>query len=328
MSKRENHRHLIASTIASLRIAIRARPTAVLIWLVLVVSFTFGFYRRGAPNTIAIATGFGVVVFLGFVCVPVARRYKFSQATRRALLSPGPEAMLDALKPIAAKVGRVPDWDALYAHEKAIVYAIYGHETDAVAALAAIDWLRRPPLVRAIGLCAEGLIDLLCGVDAARALASFREARALASANKPSGAAACRKYLDTCIAIAEAVLGNESASDRKLLQKWANHPRYPINQLLASFALASSPDAAAAETARMFLRENGPHCAALQAGFTPVERGIEALRPVSNAAAMSVGVPGADPALRHSIFRAVARVVGTWLLFVVAFLSIYVFFNG
>lgn len=77
------------------------------------------------------------------------------------------------------------------------------------------------------------------------------------------------RYHDTCVAVAEAVLGIDLASSTKSLEESAADARYPLLQLYASFGLAAvterSGNLERAGQVRDFLRRVAPHCAPLHA---------------------------------------------------------------
>jgi len=103
---------------------------------------------------------------------------------------------------------------------KAIAYALYGREQEAVRSLGAVDWNRKAPLIQAIGLSAESVVELLCRREPVRAVELARKARAMSSVNGAiPGSAQSQRYHDTCVAVGEALSNIEAPTGIRVLEE-------------------------------------------------------------------------------------------------------------
>jgi len=289
MSKKENHRYLISSTA---RLMANVSPVSlrqVGLWLGLIILFWVIFVsvvpQGGARPTRTSGSLLPIFLFVGlmgvFFWIQRQRLNRWLSNYRKALQQPEPQALIAVVSDLGQKTTMIPDADAIAAHQVAFAYALYGHGEAARRNLAQINWETRAPVIQAIGLNAEGLAALLGRRDVPQALALFQKAQGLTAVSPlVPGAATTKRGHAVCVAVAEALLGLESA-DEQTLAKAAADPRTPM-QLLASLGLANlrerRGDPTGAEVLRRFLAETAPHCAPLHLkadafipGTAPVE---------------------------------------------------------
>jgi hypothetical protein len=222
------------------------------------------------------------------------------------------------------------------AHSRVIGLALYGREHEAMDALAAVRWTDRAPLVQAMGVCAEGIVELLCRRAPARALELTRKARALASvAGGVPGAAQSARFYGSCVAAAAAVAGEASASDLALLGESRALAQLPILQLLATFGLAVAAervgDLGRSAELRRFLERMAPHCRALALGLqdfaVAAATGADEQQPGAASAALASGGQDFRRTAVRSANKLVTRLVGTWALLIAAFVAVWFLLN-
>src|SRR6185436_19165631 len=183
------------------------------------------------------------IIVVVIVSVPLARafwlRANVRKAYAQALRADGPDRLVAVVARAMRSARSLPDLAAFSAQSTALAYALYGREDEAFRSLAAVEWKGRGPLIQAVGLSAEGLVELLCRRNVARALELTRRARALASLSAAvPGAAATERYHATLVGIAEAVQGTASASSVRAMEEAAADERQPALRVLGSFGLA------------------------------------------------------------------------------------------
>ncbi len=203
----------------------------------------------------------------------------------------------------------IPDADAIAAYQVAFAYALYGQGEAARRNLAQIDWETRAPVIQAIGLNAEGLAALLGRRDVPQAQALFQKAQGLAAVSPlVPGAATTKRGHGVCVAVAEALLGLESADEQTLAEAAAD-PRTPM-QLLAALGLANlreqRGDHTGAEVLRRFLAETAPHCAPLH---LKADAFIPGTAPVEGPVPLPTQSPTAAP-IRPALFKT----MGLWII--------------
>jgi hypothetical protein len=271
MSKRDNHWYLVEVAINSLRRAFGGRWKIVVpIWIGLVLIF-FAIFQAGgvAPDVFGRLLGLLVAVV---ATVPLTRafwiRANVRKAYAQALRADGPDQLVAVVARAMRTARSLPDLAAFSAQATALAYALYGREDEAFRSLSAVEWKGRAPLIQAVGLSAEGLVELLCRRNVSRALELTRRARALASLSAAvPGAAATERYHGTLVGLAEAMQGTASAMSVRAMEESAADQRQPALRALGSLGLAviseQSGDTERARSLRARLAEDAPHCAPL-----------------------------------------------------------------
>ena len=358
VSKRENHWYLVGTTFDVLAKRMVPRLWVIGLWVALFIAFFLGFqtgaldrlFQSGAferllrstssPMFVPVVAGLLVVLALGAgVLLALVRRASARSEYLKALASPASEALIEAVEKSMRPLKRLPDRDAFLAQSKAIAYALYGCERDAVRALGTVEWNRKAPLIQAVGLSAESVVELLCRRAAPQALELARRAseKSNLSAAFP-GSAANRRYYAACVAVSEALSNVESPSGIQVLEQSAADGRYPPLQILATFGLAAAMERSGererAAQLRDRLRQVAPHCAPIheppeQFAASPASSDQTDWRPVS--AALSSSEMPADRAEERSAKRKIVRWlavrVGLWVALVVLFLVMYARFS-
>jgi hypothetical protein len=339
MSKKENHWYILGATVDALRKSMRPRAWQIGLWLFLVALLValepLLEENANSPAFVPVTTVLvaGLAVGAGFAL----QRWRLSRARSaylKALQHAGPEKLIDAIVRSMTSARALPDADAFSAQSRAIAYALYGRGEDAVNALAEINWGARAPLIQAVGLSAEGIVELLCRRDAQRALEVNRKARALASVSGVlPGAAQSTRYHETCVAVGEALLHTESPKSLKWLEEAAADGRFPPLQLLASFGLAVALDhsgnAERASQLRALVLMTAPHCGPLHlkpSDFSAGEPLASLTAPVSSSlslAGATGGVGVQERSGKKKLIRAAGIVVGLWVVLIVTFAVIY-----
>lgn len=283
-NKRENHRYLADTVSEALGRAMKPKAWMLGLWLVLVVGFVVAFQMglleglARTANSPVFVPGLILLIMVmvigGALAVARMRQSSFRSDYVKALASPTPEPLIEVIERSRKTNQAVPEVDALTAHSKAIAYALYGDEANATRALGGVNWGPKAPLIQAIGLSSEGIIELLCRRDVQRSLEATRRARALASVNGAiPGAAQSERYHGTCVAVGEALGGIESATSLRWLEESAADARFPAQQLLACFGLAvaleRSGDKGRAAQLRAFIERLAPHCGPLRLAPEP-----------------------------------------------------------
>jgi hypothetical protein len=346
MSKQANHWYLAGSTLESIRKALFRRPRMiVVVWAVLVAFFlvvwelikdrpTLG---HAPPQPSMLSTLVPMVVMLvglaGFVFWQWSR---FRRGYLAALALPDPGFLVAHVDRSLKAAQIMPDWDAMAAQARALAFSLYGRADEATAALAAVEWRGRAPMIQGIGLNGEGVVELLCHRNAGRALELTRRARELSavSARLP-GAAQSRRFHDTCVAVAEVLAGVRSPQVRPALDAGAAARSMPQLQILASFGLAllaeREGDGERAGVLRAFLRQVAPHCRPLHLGADAFTTGDAAAPGPVSSTVTGVAEPAAvltqATATKRRALRAVGVMVGLWVLLIGAFAAVYLLFN-
>jgi hypothetical protein len=327
MSKGENHWYLLGNVVDAFSRSLRPRAWQIGLWLALAVACLIAiqtgvleavFRHADSPAFVPLLTVLvtGLAVGAGLVWA----RWRLSRARSdylKALQQPSPEALVAVVTRSMQRARTLPDADAFGAQSRAIAYTLYGDEQSAARALAEVDWDSRAPLIQAVGLSAEGIIELLCRRDAGRALELNRRASALSAVSGlVPGAQQSRRYHGTCVAVGEVLSSNESSAGLAWLEQSAADARYPPLQLLASFGLAvamtRAGDLERAARLRRFIENVAPHC--------------EPLQLLPGAFRTSGAASDRDPAVattphgpeRRKVLRAGGILVGLWLLLIAA----------
>lgn len=251
----------------------------------------------------------------GFVVLRYTRAKTLADYLQ-ALQHPGPETLVDVIERGMRKAKHLPDSAALAAPAKAIAYALYDREQDAIQTLAQIAWRDTPALVQGHALNAEGFVELLCRRDPYRALDLFRRARSLASLSRGvPGAARSEAHHLTCIAVAEVLSNAESQASWETLERSLAAPGSPRAQLLAAFGLAIALERSGnphrAAELRAWVRWRAPHCRPLHlegSQFTtcPQPR-TGGSGPVSASLGSAPPNPDEQPAARAARLQALQR---------------------
>jgi hypothetical protein len=344
MSKRENHSHLFGMTIEALAKSMAPRG----LWLVLIAMFAIGFHTGALQRIVRNAKSPGFVPLVTVLLTGIALGAgvlwgRWRQASARsncvkALQHPTPEKLIEVVAASMNNARALPDADAVGAQSRAIAYALYGRADDATRALAGVDWTSKAPLIQAIGLSAEGLIELLCRRHVKRALELHRMALAMSSINAAlPGAAQSERYHRTCLAVSEVLLNAESPTSLRWLEESEANARFPPLQLLASFGLMivmhRSGNTERAGRLREFIHKVAPCCAPLHLNadafpvsghdFAEVRHG-----PVSASLSLTDATGGAAVQGRwakRNFVRGALIIVGLWALLIVMFIAIQAF---
>lgn len=328
MSKKANHWYLLSFLADSLLAAKKPRFKPVLFSLtgtaLVVLLFMSGAVRalpaiKISPSSMTFFTiGFAFVLC---IFIFLRQSWKYGAAFRHALASVDPKTLVAVVRrPLENPL--IPDSDAHAAHAAAMAYALYGSAEDATAALSAVDWRSRAPLIQALGLIAEGTIVLLCRRDPRRALELYREAdqRSAVSGRMP-GARTSQLSRAAFIAVGQAIMGTETSADVATLETMAGRKRYPALQLLATCGLAAAMDHAGnqrrADELRSDLRRTAPHCQPLH--LSPAEwRGgasVTTDRRIGLSSIASPGTPNLGSAATEQAIKAkFTRTMRTLLL--------------
>lgn len=185
---------------------------------------------------------------------------------RKLLRAAAPEPLLAHFEHKFAQAP-IADRDAALAYSKAVVLSGYGRFADARAALAAIDWRTRPPLIQAQKVLLEAWWSYLAQSDPARGLALAQQARQLAEVSFafPSAGLPLSAY-DAAVELGQLLTGGAAPELPARLE--ARLPRQPLllRPLLAwglvnHYQRTGRPDDAA--RMRLRLTEIAPHCAGL-----------------------------------------------------------------
>lgn len=346
MSKKENHWYLFAAMLRPLGKSARPGVWTIGLWLVLVALLAIGFQARALEGVLKNASSPGFVPIFAFVVVGLAfgatlalRRWRQSALRAEylsALKHAGPEKLIDVVAAAMKHARALPDADAFSAQSRAIAYALYGNGREAMSALAEVSWGGRAPLVQAVGLSAEGIVELLCRRDARRALELHTKARALASVSSSlPGAAQSERHHGACIAVCEALLNTESPTSLNWLEEAAADARFPQLQLLASFGLAAALDHAGnverASQLRAQIDDVAPHCGPLHlepTDFSPSDDETPALPTPVSSSLHSTGSPGSEGIQERFAKKTLIRrlvVLGLWVLLTLMFVAIGAF---
>lgn len=350
MSKKENHWYLLGATVQLLGETMRPRAWQVGLWLLLVAGLSLGLQtgaleaileKASSPAFVPVFTVVFLVVVLGGALI--VRRWRQAgvrSGSLQALLDPGPERVIEVVARSLKGARMLPDADAFSAQARAVALALYGRGEEARRALAEVSWGSKAPLIQAIGLSAEGIVELLCRRDVDGALEKCRKARVLASVNPVlPGAAQTDRYHATCVAVAEALSGAGVGADLHWLEEGAADGRFPQLQLLASFGLAAAMDRSGhggrAAELRAYILCVAPHCSPLHLRpdeFLATEPGpeVSSPAPVSSSLWSAEQVGGAAAwkrTTRRKVLKVSGIVVGLWLAMVVMFVAMWAFFN-
>jgi hypothetical protein len=294
MSKRANHWYIVKLFLQAVRPRSQ-RGWVFLAWLGLLTAFLAGVWivqmapdgQRAlaakieqaepflrSPLTVPLIAAATMGVVLAFA---LRRARRFQAAFLQALTRPDPEPLIDVVNASLAAARKLSDWHAISTHTKVFAYALYGRGGDAEELLATVTWKDKAPLVEALGLNGEGLIELLCHRRPRRALDLFRRARDLSAVSKLLlSFAQTRRFHETCIAVAEVLIGTDTSEGRQWLDKSIADSRAPLLQVVAMLGIAlvaeRAQDRQRAQEARRFLLQKAPHCPPLHlkaADFSP-----------------------------------------------------------
>jgi hypothetical protein len=346
MSKRANHWYLVSSTLDTMRNARRSvRVRMFVVWLVMIAIFfaVWQFTQQG-QNLDGLAftqSRWFVPLVVGGIMVPIFlwalwQRRRFRSAYLAALAHPGPEKLVTTVQEQLKAAALMADWDAYVAHAKALAYAFYGQDERATEVLAAIGWEKRAPFIQALGLSAEGIVELLCRRNPQRALVVTQRARELADvAGALPGAAQARRFHGACAAVAEVLTSSDTPESRRWLEEAAADGRFPQLQLIASLGLALAAERAhdrqRAGELRLFLERVAPHCRPFRfkADDFSASDGAAPAGPVS---AMVTAVDPAAGAVQASAAKgklagALGRMALLWLLLLAMFALVYALFT-
>ena len=192
--------------------------------------------------------------------------YGPSRQERKLLQSAAPEPLLAHYTRTFAQAP-IADRDAALAFHKAAALALYGRYDDARAALAAIDWAARPPLIEAQQTLLEAWWSYLAQPDPARGLRLAQQARELADAAFAfPGAGQPLAAYDAAVALGQLLSGAAQPDAAARLE--ARLPRQPLllKALLAwgltAYYQRNGPPEAAARL-RQRLQALAPHCPGL-----------------------------------------------------------------
>lgn len=348
MSKQANHWYLAGSTLETLRKAFTRRRlgwTIVVVWAVL-IAFFFALWEltpdkeklvRSTPGTsFAPTLIFMAVAFAGLGALVLWQWSRFRRGYLAALALPEPGFLVAHVDRSLKAAQIMPDWDAMAAQARALAFSFYGRGDEATAALAAVEWQGRAPMIQGIGLNGEGVVELLCHRNAGRALELTRRARDLSavSARLP-GAAQSRRFHDTCVAVAEVLTGVPSPQIRPALEAGAASRSMPQLQLLGSFGLAllaeREGDRERAGVLRGFLRQVAPHCRPLHLPADAFTTGDAAAPGPVSSTVTGVVEPATvltqATATKRRALRTVGLMVGLWVLLMGAFALMWLLFR-
>lgn len=229
MSKQENQKYIASQWARAWWVV---APALLFIGVLTVFNRNAGIMRL-APALGALAV---LVLALGFAWWTVQR---VSSERSRALRLPGPDALL-ALIEKSFSQSRIPDSDAFLAQSRAVALALYGEGQRARAALASIDWPRRPPLIQAAGAASESLIASICDRDFAQGVKKALTAQSLAEiAPGTPGAAASNRFYATVLAFARVLANEEDAAALTALEGAAKVKRLATLQAIALAGLVA-----------------------------------------------------------------------------------------
>jgi hypothetical protein len=237
-----------------------------LIWIVVAGAFVWRAIAAGAVDGSYLVPVFVLLVVLGTVAFGLQRARGLGKEMRLALTAPTAAPMLDVIDR-SFKGARVSDADAYLAQSRANALALFGDASGARAALSAVDWQRRAPMIQAAGVAAESLVMLLCDGDATDGLAEARRAQALAELPAAPGAASSDRYFATVVALGQTLTNEPDASTVPALERARATKHLPTLQAMALAGLAAyaqhrgTPDEAA--TAQSELAAYAPKLAAL-----------------------------------------------------------------
>jgi hypothetical protein len=348
MSKKENFWYVLGAAVQAWMDARRPRRWQLGVCLLVLPLVLIGVQTVGLEGRSRSASSPGfVLVFallaagLTVVAAIALHRWRQTRTSRmyvKALKQAGPEGLNDLIMRSMKSAAALPDADAFCAHSRAIAYALYGHEEDATNALAEVNWQAKAPLIQAVGVSAEGIVELLCRRDPQRALELHRRARALAAISPAlPGAAQTERFHGACVGVSEVFANAESASSTKWLEQAAADPLFPPLQLLACFGLAAkmtrSGNAERASQLRAFIIEVAPHCRPLQLtpeDFAESGRASAAPRaPVTGSPSPAAGGVGArvqERSAKKTLIQAAGRTIGMWAVLILMFLAMWAFF--
>lgn len=335
MSRRENHWYLVRATLDGVLRGLRPRAKQVALSFVFVGCFMV-VYATGALDGVGhhaasptFVPAFTIVtmacVLAGTFALAKWRNTRARRAYLEALQEPGPEALVDAVSRSMAPAKRFSDFDAMSAQARALAYLFYDRESDATSALAEVDWSSRAPLVQAMGLSAEGLLELLCRRNPTRALELTRRARSLASVNSVlPGAGQTERYYGICVGLCEALSGQASASSIAWLEAGVAGS-YPNLKLLGAMGLAAALERAGDNTDRAArlrdsVRQIAPHCRPLRLTAADVAAGpLAAASPDRFSVSGSLVAPEdakrqQERSAKRKIGMVVAVIIGLWVV--------------
>lgn len=337
MNKRTNHWYLFD---IAFRGAVNVRKASLrtwAVWMVLIVGFLVAIQLgvvRPDQHPVLVQLVLPVIVGLA-IGIPIWRAK--TRAARvpgqyvAALKAPDPAEVVEIVRRSMEAADAFPDIDAYRAQSTALALALYGREDEARAALAAVPWGAKAPLIQATGLSAEAVVVLLCRRDAASALALANKARELASIspNLP-GAAATARYHATVVGVSEALAGELPAASRAALEASSANARLVPLRVLSLFGLAAAAerdgDGARADELRRTLLELAPHCAPLQltvASFTTDGTSSSGVVASAISAGGDQGI-----AARAKARAAPIKVLVLWVVVLAAFLAIWRFLDA
>jgi hypothetical protein len=340
VSKKENHWYLVEASLRSLW-RVPGRRTLVLaalfgILVVVIVTFEPGLLASGRITLIALA--------IGLVSGLIGARGAFGNRGRylAALRMPEPLELIASIDRTMTAMKRMPDSDAFAAQARALAYVLYGRGDDATRELGSVDWSKKAPMIRAIGISAEGLIDVFCRRDPRRGLELCRRARSLASVGAMvPGATQSARYYDVCVGVAEAILGLETETTAAALEQAAGVRRIPPLQLLASYGLALTEaragNADRAAELRNFVQTTAPHATVLQlttADFEKVPLGISPALSDAAIAGQTNTSPSSGPArstagtAKRGALGILGKLFGVWILLAICFLVVWQFLSS
>ncbi|MCP3143692.1 hypothetical protein [Pyxidicoccus xibeiensis] len=295
MSREENTRYVVDTTTQLTSKVLLGRfrsPKALLgflggLWLLLVVVFVVMYSLlqgdgRPAPESPVQAKRSSPslpngLLFVGVFALSVGgalgfgawKRKQSIRAYAKGLRSPEPSALLVAIDQMFPKQGAMADFEVFRVQARAVACVLYGQVEPARRELRQVSWEGKPPIVRALPLGVESLIQLLCTGEHAQGLTLAREALAMVDLpNAWPGAKQGRAFYEICVRTGEWLTGEATSSTLKELELHHQGTTIPVIRLLSAWGLRvayhRAGDMARAEEMRRFLQEQAPHCQPLQ----------------------------------------------------------------